>query len=168
GMVEGDVLVLIGETVGELGSSLYLREVLGREDGAPPPVDLKLERKTGDFVRGLIEAGDLTCVHDLSDGGLIGAAADMALASDCGIELDATSAAHAHVLLFAEDQARYLTAVNDPAELSARTQGAGLHASVVARAVGRDLSSGDLFRIPLDHLREMHEGWMPNWIEGNA
>ena len=64
-----------GETVGELGASLYLREVLGREDGAPPPVDLQLEKKTGDFVRDLIEAGELTVVHDLSDGGLIGAAA---------------------------------------------------------------------------------------------
>ena len=172
GMVEGDVLVLIGETVGELGSSLYLREVLGREDGAPPPVDLMLERRTGDFVRGLIEAGDLTCVHDLSDGGLIGAAADIALASDCGVELDATSAAHAHILLFGEDQARYLVAVPDATEVIAAAQAAGLHASVVGRAKGRDFASGgsggDLFRLPLDHLREMHESWMPSWIEGNA
>ena len=74
--VDGDTLVLLGATRGELGASIYLREVQGREDGAPPPVDLELERVTGDFVRGLIEAGDLTCVHDLSDGGLIGAAAD--------------------------------------------------------------------------------------------
>jgi phosphoribosylformylglycinamidine synthase subunit PurL len=172
GMVEGDVLVLIGETQGELGASVYLREVLGREDGAPPPVDLKLERRTGDFVRDLIEAGDLTCVHDLSDGGLVGAVADMALASDCGVELDATSHAHAHVLLFAEDQARYLTAVADPVALIARAQEAGLHAGVVGRAVGRDFASagekGELFRIPLAHLREMHESWMPVWIEDKA
>jgi len=170
GMVEGDVLVLIGETHGELGASIYLREVLGREDGAPPPVDLALERKTGDFVRGLIEAGQLTCVHDLSDGGLIGAVADIALASDCGVELDATSHAHAHVLLFGEDQARYLTAVPDPVALIAAAQEAGLHASVVGRAKGRDFASagekGELFRIPLDHLREMHESWMPSWMEG--
>lgn len=172
GMVEGDVLVLIGETQGELGASLYLREVLGREDGAPPSVDLKLERRTGDFVRDLIEAGDLTCVHDLSDGGLVGAVADMALASDCGVELDATSHAHAHVLLFAEDQARYLTAVADPVALIARAQEAGLHASVVGRAVGKDFASagekGELFRIPLAQLREMHESWMPVWIEDKA
>jgi len=164
-MAEGDVLVLIGETHGELGSSIYLREVLGREDGAPPPVDLALERRTGDFVRERIQSGDLTCVHDLSDGGLIGAVADMALASDCGVELDATSPTHAHILLFAEDQARYLVAVTDPTDLIARAQEAGLHASVVGRATGRDLASGDLFRLPLDHLREMHESWMPNWIE---
>ena len=59
-------------------------------------------------------------------------------------------------------------AVSDASDLLARAQAAGLHASVVGRAAGRDFMSGDLFRIPLDHLREMHEGWMPNWIEGRV
>ena len=170
GMAEGDVLVLIGETVGELGSSIYLREVLGREEGAPPPVNLKLERKTGDFVRGLIEAGELTVVHDLSDGGLVGAAADLALASDVGIELNASSATHAHAFLFGEDQARYLVAVADAEALLAQAREAGLHASVVGVAKGADFASsgpkGELYRIPVAHLREFHESWMPNWIEG--
>ena len=165
-MEAGDTLVLIGETHGELGASIYLREVLGREDGAPPPVDLKLERKTGDFVRGMIEGGRLTCVHDLSDGGLIGAAADLALASDVGVVLDASSATHAHVLLFAEDQARYLVAVPNPQDILAAAREAGLHASVVGHAKGDAFASTDLFSIPLKHLREIHEGWMPRWIEG--
>ncbi|WP_426036814.1 phosphoribosylformylglycinamidine synthase subunit PurL [Brevundimonas sp. DC300-4] len=165
-MEAGDSLVLIGETQGELGASIYLREVLGREDGAPPPVDLKLERKTGDFVRAMIEGGRLTCVHDLSDGGLIGAAADLALASDVGVVLDASSATHAHVLLFAEDQARYLVAVPNPQDVLAAAREAGLHASVVGHAMGDAFASTDLFSIPLKHLREIHEGWMPGWIEG--
>ena len=45
-------LVLIGETRGWLGQSLWLREIAGREEGAPPPVDLAAERRNGDFVRG--------------------------------------------------------------------------------------------------------------------
>jgi phosphoribosylformylglycinamidine synthase len=166
GMVEGDALVLIGDTKGELGASIYLREVLGREDGAPPPVDLALERKTGEFVREQIEGGSLTCVHDLSDGGLAGAAADMALASDCGLVLDASSATHAHILLFGEDQARYLTATADPQALIDAARDAGLHASVVGKAGGDAFASKDLFSIPMAHLREWHEGWMPAWIEG--
>ncbi|MDQ8029800.1 MAG: AIR synthase related protein, partial [Brevundimonas sp.] len=170
GAAEGDVLVLIGETHGELGASIYLREVLGREDGAPPPVDLNLERKTGDFVRALIEGGELTVVHDLSDGGLVGAAADIALASDIGVELDASSAAHAHPFLFGEDQARYLVAVTDANALIAKAHEAGLHASVVGVVKGADFASsgpkGELFRLPLAHLREMHESWMPTWMNG--
>ncbi|MDB5443791.1 MAG: phosphoribosylformylglycinamidine synthase, partial [Phenylobacterium sp.] len=83
-MKPGDALVLIGETRGELGASMYLREILGREDGAPPPVDLPAERRHGDFVRGAILSGQVQVVHDLSDGGLIAAAAEMALASGVG------------------------------------------------------------------------------------
>ena len=167
-MAEGDALVLIGQTQGELGASIYLREVLGREDGAPPPVDLKLEKKTGDFVRDRIEAGELTVVHDLSDGGLIGAAADLVLASDVGVTLDASSAAHAHIFLFAEDQARYLVAVPDADAIIAKAREAGLHASVVGHAGGAAFASkgdkGELFSIPVAHLREWHEGWMPGWL----
>src|SRR5471030_2584560 len=90
-MQGGDTLLLIGVSHGELGSSLYLRELLGREDGAPPPVDLAAERRNGDFVRGLIRWGAVRTVHDLSDGGLAMAAAEMALASNRGLTLDATS-----------------------------------------------------------------------------
>ena len=52
-----DVVILIGETYGHLGQSIYLREIEGREEGAAPGVDLAQEKKVGTFVRGLIEAG---------------------------------------------------------------------------------------------------------------
>src|SRR5215217_243144 len=165
-MKAGDALVVVGVNHGELGASIYLREVLGREDGAPPPVDLALERKTGDFVRGLIVSRQVTVVHDLSDGGLIVGAADMALASDVGVILDATSAAHAHPLLFGEDQARYLIATAQPETLLKAAEAAGLHASVVGHAEGDAFASKGLFSIPLTKLRQSHEGWMPEYMGG--
>ena len=82
-----ELIVLLGETKGWLGQSLYLREICGREEGAPPPVDLIAERRTGDFVRGLIDEGIVTAVHDISDGGLLVAVAEMALASGIGARL---------------------------------------------------------------------------------
>jgi len=166
GMQGGDALVLIGETKGELGASMYLREVLGREEGAPPPVDLALERRTGDLVRGLIQAGQATVVHDLSDGGLIAAVAEMALASGVGASLRMSSEAHAHILLFAEDQARYLVAAADPAPILAACAGAGVHASIVGEAGGEALSAPGLFEIPLARLRAAHEGWLPGFMGG--
>ena len=94
----------------------------------------------------------------------------MALASDVGVDADASSATHAHAFLFGEDQARYLVAVADADRLLAQAKDAGLHASVVGVAKGADFASsgpkGELYRIPVDHLREIHESWMPNWIEG--
>jgi phosphoribosylformylglycinamidine synthase II len=159
-----DVLVLIGVSHGALGSSLYLREILGREEGAPPPVDLNMERRNGDFVRGLIRSGHVKTVHDLADGGLLVAAAEMALASGVGVTLDATSAAHAHPFLFGEDQGRYLLAVSDPAAILASATTAGLNAAVVGRAGGDAFSSGGLFSIPLTQLRAAHEAWMPAYM----
>jgi phosphoribosylformylglycinamidine synthase len=164
GLRGGDTLILIGVSHGELGQSLYLREVLGREDGPPPPVDLNAERRNGDFVRGLIRSKRVTAVHDLSDGGLVVAAAEMALASDIGLTLDATSAAHAHPFLFGEDQGRYLVATRQPEAVIASAIEAGLNAALVGRAGGEVFASTGLFGIPLTELRAANEGWMPAYM----
>jgi phosphoribosylformylglycinamidine (FGAM) synthase-like enzyme len=151
-----------------LGASLYLRELLGREDGAPPPVDLALERKNGDFVRALIASGRTTACHDLSDGGLAIAAAEMALASNVGVTLSATSLTHAHPYLFGEDQARYLVATREPEALIAAAQAEGVHAIVAGEVGGTAFASRELFSIPLETLRKTHEGWLPDFMNGKA
>ena len=156
----GDSLVLVGETHGELGASLYLRELLGREDGAPPPVDLALERRTGDLLRGLIQSGQLTTVHDLSDGGLIAALCEMCLASNLGCDL----AAQTWVSLFAEDQARYLIAVADPTPMMAAARAAGLAATVLGTAGGDAITIAATLALPLADLRAAHEGWLPGFM----
>src|SRR5438067_772784 len=73
-----EAILLVGETAGWLGQSLYLREICEREEGAPPPVDLASERRNGDLVRLLIGEGAVTAVHDVADGGLLVALAEMA------------------------------------------------------------------------------------------
>ena len=54
-------IVLIGETAGHLGRSLFLRQLGDRDEGQPPPVDLAAERRNGDFVRSLIGLGSTAC-----------------------------------------------------------------------------------------------------------
>jgi phosphoribosylformylglycinamidine synthase len=160
----GDTLVLIGATKGELGASIYLREILGREDGAPPPVDLALERKTADLVRELIVDGQLRTVHDLSDGGLVAAAAEMALASGVGVTLTLGGEVPAHALLFGEDQARYLVATAEPEALLQSIRWAEVEAAVVGKAGGEAFAAEGLFSLPLAKLRSEHEGWMPRFM----
>ncbi|OYU69724.1 MAG: phosphoribosylformylglycinamidine synthase II [Alphaproteobacteria bacterium PA2] len=164
GMKAGDTLILIGETRGELGASMYLREILGREDGAPPSVDLALERRNGDFVRSLINSRQITVVHDLSDGGLVAAAAEMALASNVGITLELPSKLPDHALLFGEDQARYLIATPNPAPVLKAAQAAGVVAEEVGHADGPALATSGIFSIALADLRSAHEGWMPAYM----
>ena len=165
-MGPGDTLLVVGSTHGELGASLYLRELFGRADGAPPPVDLAAERLAGDFVRGLIRQGRVSAVHDLADGGLAIAAAEMALASGLGMELSPTSLAHAHGFLFGEDQGRYLVATADPAAVLETGRAAGVNIAQAGRAGGRAFACHDLFRIPLERLRAAHEGWLPRLMAG--
>ncbi len=86
---DGGALILVGETKGHLGASLYLREIEGQEAGPPPPVDLAAERRNGDFVRAMIEAGHVAACHDVSDGGLLVALAEMAMAGGLGATLAA-------------------------------------------------------------------------------
>ncbi|MBV8593039.1 MAG: phosphoribosylformylglycinamidine synthase II, partial [Caulobacteraceae bacterium] len=160
-MRAGDALLLVGVSHGELGASLYLRECLGREDGAPPPVDLAHERRNGDFVRALIRDIGLRAVHDLSDGGLLVAAAEMALASGVGVRLTASSAAHAHPFLFGEDQGRYLVATREPEVVIARALAAHVNIAEVGEAGGDHLCAHELFDIALADLRHAHEAWLP-------
>jgi phosphoribosylformylglycinamidine synthase subunit PurL len=160
----GDLLVLVGETHDEMGATLALRELWGREDGAPPPVDLALERRTGDAVRALLATGAVRACHDLSDGGLVLAAADMAMASGTGIALSASVATVAGLL--AETQARYLLAV-DPAHCDAvyaALDAAGVANNPVGQAGGCELAVQGLFAVDVTDLKAAHEGWMPGWM----
>ncbi len=166
----GDILLLIGRPYDELGSSLYLREILGREEGAPPPVDLALERRTGDFVRQLIGDGLVTGVHDVSDGGLACAAVEMALASGVGLQLGYQGASTDHGVFFGEGQASYLISIHPLAfdEVEERLEAAELPCDITGAAGGDALvltgAGGVLCTIPLARLREAHEGWMPAYM----
>jgi phosphoribosylformylglycinamidine synthase len=165
-MQGGDHLVLVGLTAGELGASMYLREGLGREDGAPPPVDLAVERRNGDFVRAAIQSGQVRTVHDLSDGGLIAAAAEMALASGVGAQLNLNDDLPAQAWLFGEDQGRYLIATPAADALLQAAEASGVHAHIVGEAGGDVLAVPGLFSLPLERLRTAHEGWLPKYMGG--
>ncbi len=166
---EGLALVLVGESPGWLGCSLYLREVAGREEGAPPPVDLAAERRNGDFVRAMIDAGYVAACNDLADGGLLVALAEMALASRIGATLalpeDVPSTA---AWLFGEDQGRYLLAVraDDLASVADEARAAGVIARPVGGTGGDALTLSGHLPISLAELRDASESWLPEFMGG--
>jgi phosphoribosylformylglycinamidine synthase II len=153
----GEHIVLIGDDEGHLGQSLWLRHVAGREEGPPPPVDLDAERRNGEFVRGLILDGQVSAVHDISDGGMLVAVAEMALAGGIGAEIGDPS----HSRAFGEDQARYVvTTANSDAVMAA-----ALTAGVFACRLG--VTGGDkIAGVTLAELRTAHEGFFPHLMGG--
>ena len=162
-----EAILLVGETKGWLGQSLYLRDICEREEGAPPPVDLAAERRNGDFVRALIAEGTATAVHDVSDGGLLVALAEMAMASGIGAELDAAPIA-AHAFWFGEDQARYVLTVRakDADRIVARAQAAGVPLRQLGTTGGDALTLAGERPIAVERLREAFEGWLPAYMAG--
>jgi len=164
---DGDTLILIGETSGHLGCSLYLREIEGNEAGQSPPVDLTAERRNGDFVRGMIRAGHIVGCHDLSDGGLLVAVAEMAMTGGRGAVLDPPSPGlPSNAFLFGEDQARYLVETADPGRVLKAARAAGVPARTIGMVGGVALTLSDGGAISIDALRATNEAWLPNYMAG--
>jgi len=167
---DDEVLVLIGETRGALGQSLYQAHATGAFDGAPPPVDLEAERRVGDLVRELIRDGWTQTVHDVSDGGILVAAAEMALPGGRGVALDGGDIdIPPHAFWFGEDQARYLVAAPGAAAgtICAAAEKAGVAARMIGRIGGDVLTLGGEAALPLAELSALYEGWFPSCLDKN-
>lgn len=151
---DGDILVLIGNTQGHLGQSAYALEVHGNSDGDAPKVDLAAEHAAGKFVLSMRDEGLVTAAHDISDGGLGVASAEMALAADLGLKFETPDGLDPTAWWFGEDQGRYLLACKpeNADELLERAQ-------VPAQKIGQ--FEGNIFHIcdagiSLDTLRQAH------------
>ncbi len=160
---EGETILVIGETKGHLGQSIYLREILGREDGPPPPVDLKIEKRNGDFVRGLITTGRVKTVHDVSDGGLAVTIAEMAMASRIGATLTTPRSESRGAFWFGEDQARYVLAAPaaEADRILAEAKAAGIPAQKLGQTGGAALKIDGEDPQLVAGLRQAHEAWLP-------
>jgi phosphoribosylformylglycinamidine synthase subunit PurL len=165
-----ETILIVGGAPGWLGRSAWLATVAGREEGAPPPVDLAAERRNGEFVLSLVRAGRVTAVHDLSDGGLAVALAEMAIAGGIGASVQAEGAEHA--FFFGEDQGRYVLACapGESAAIAEEAASLGVPLSRIGVTGGETLRLGGAAPLALAALAEAYENWLPNTMsrpEGN-
>lgn len=160
-------LVLIGETDGHLGRSIFLRDILGRDEGTAPPIDLSVERKTGDVVRALIADGIVGACHDLADGGLAVAIAEMSMSSGIGATLNpAPEGLNALSWLFGEDQARYVIATDSASAVLTKCHEAGVSAQIIGKTGGLSLTLGHGSPISVGALATSNETALPDYMSG--
>ncbi len=161
-------IVLVGSTKGWLGQSLWLREIAGREEGAPPPVDLAVERANGDFVRARILSGEIRACHDVSDGGILVALAEMAMESGVGARLVThPREIPGHAFWFGEDQGRYIVAVADQGAFIRAAEAAGIPAQRLGTSGGGEFKLPDGGTISVETLRADHQRFFKAWMDGN-
>jgi phosphoribosylformylglycinamidine synthase len=169
---ERHAILVVGRMQGHLGQSLWLDVVHGRREGPPPPVDLDHELRAGRFVADLIARGVVTACHDVSDGGLAVALAEMALAGGVGSQVEWPAGQGTAAWLFAEDQGNYvLTVESDDLgwDVTRAAEAAGLGAAFIG------FTGGDAIRFTIDGtphsvdiatLRTAREGWLPSVMRG--
>jgi len=163
----------------EIGQSLWLDQCCGIKAGPPPKVDLAAERRNGLFVRQLIDGGYITAAHDVSDGGILVAVAEMALAGDIGARLiitafedqvDKEKIRHAWSL-FAENQGRFVVTESFDSHMVedlARKAGVGCccigwtGSDTIAIGTESEVTEGE---VPLAALREANESFFRDWME---
>ncbi|MFN3826910.1 MAG: phosphoribosylformylglycinamidine synthase subunit PurL [Micavibrio sp.] len=162
---EDQTIIVIGESKGHLGQSLYLREIIGQEDGPPPPVDLAAERRHGEFVRGLIQSQIASACHDIADGGLLVAVTEMAMASGMGAELGVTGDA---AFWFGEDQARYVITTAHPDKVLYLAEKDGIPVTILGSTGGISLRIPENRDINIKEISTLNEGWLPAFMEGRS
>jgi len=164
---DGDVVMVIGHSKGHIGCTEYLNVIEGREEGAPPPVDLELEKKNGDFVRGQILGGAINACHDISDGGLFIALAEMSMATGKGMDVSINYGdIPAHAYGFGEDQARYVICASssDAEGIISAANAAGVAIEKIGIISGTDLNVANSFNVAVSDLLDAHASWMPNYM----
>ncbi|MBB5072977.1 phosphoribosylformylglycinamidine synthase [Bartonella callosciuri] len=166
GMQNGDRIVLIGAHGSHLGQSIYARNILNISAGAPPHVDLQLEKKHGEFVRNVIHHGFIHAAHDLSDGGLAIALAEMVIKAKRGIKAKLSNTLPHHAELFGEDQARYLLAVKPHAlnNLKELAQLNAISLTELGIVEGNSLDIDGILTLSLDKLIQAYESWFPQFM----
>lgn len=163
---EGESILLIGGAGAHLGQSLFLREIHGAETGEAPHVDLEKEKKHGAAIRELIAKDLVSACHDVSDGGVLLAVTEMAMASGVGAELEGALFGQTASYWFGEDQARYVVATKDAEAVKSYCDAQQIPAEIIGKTAGNVLKIGADQIISVEELKVGHESWLPEYMKG--
>jgi len=161
----GETLFLLGDTRDEFDGSIWAQVTADHLGGVPPRVDLAREQLLAEVLTAASRDGLVSAAHDLSEGGLIQAVVEAALAGESGCRLVLPEGADPFVLLFSESAGRVLVAVprTEESRFRAMCEARGLPATRIGVSdSGSDvIEIQDLFTVTLEELRRTSEGVLP-------
>ncbi|HEX5615268.1 MAG TPA: phosphoribosylformylglycinamidine synthase subunit PurL [Acidimicrobiia bacterium] len=173
-LTTGDAIVVLGETLPELGGSEWAAVVHGLDGGAPPSADLDRAATLHALVAALVGEREVRGVHDVSDGGLAVALAEMAIGGGVGFEVDLATAPGptlpAALVAFSESTSRVVLSVDNAsvAGVLGRAVTAGVPAAVVGVARGQVLEAQGAFRVALADAAHAWRDAIPDLMGGGA
>ena len=160
-----DIIYILGENNVELGCSAFDEYIQKTGISEPPTINLKLEKKLGDFILDRIENGLIRTCHDISEGGILIALAELALNSKIGALIKVPDNIPGE-WWFSEAQARYIVTIPKKQKIMLEKQAEIeniplLNAGIVK---GNTLQISKEMSISLSELKKYHESWLPNYI----
>jgi phosphoribosylformylglycinamidine synthase len=165
GTEPGETLILLGDTRDEFDGSIWAQVTADHLGGVPPKVDLERERLLADVLAAASRDGLVSAAHDLSEGGLIQAVVEAALAGETGCRIVLPEDADPFVALFSESAGRVLVAVprTEESRFRAVCEARGLPATRigVVDEGSESIEVQDQFTIGLNELRSTSEGVLP-------
>ncbi|WP_255801431.1 phosphoribosylformylglycinamidine synthase subunit PurL [Mycobacteroides abscessus] len=165
GTEPGETLILLGDTADEFDGSIWAQVAHDHLGGTPPKVDLAREQLLAQVLTAASRDGLVSAAHDLSEGGLIQAVVESALAGETGCRLLLPEGADPFVALFSESAGRVLVAVPRTEEsrfmsMCEARQLPAVRIGVVDQGSDSVEVQGQ-FSVTLAELREIHEGVLP-------
>ena len=170
---DGELIYVLGDTSDEFGGSEWAH-IHGHLGGLPPRVDLQREKLLSEILVAASRDGMITAAHDVSDGGIAIAIAEMAMRANIGARFWVQDDIAPFVFLFSESTARAVVVIPRSEELRFTEMCAarGLPAyrvGVVDSGLGADaghpgeqvIVMGELFTFTIDQLRQVHEATLP-------
>jgi len=165
GTEPGETLFLLGDTRDEFDGSIWAQVTADHLGGMPPQVDLAGEKLLAQVLVSASRDGLASAAHDLSEGGLIQAVAEAALAGETGCRILLPEGEDPFVWLFSESAGRALVAVprTEESRFRAMCEARGLPVTRIGVSDnGSDsVEVQGLFSVTLEELRSTSEGVLP-------
>ena len=159
------LLLVVGETKGHIHQSALCHDILHLKKGPPPAINLNEEKKNSFFVRELIDKKIAKSVHDISDGGIALAVAEMCMAGKMGAKIITNLIDAERVkFLFGEDQARYLVEIkNEDCENVMKLAKEQEISLLQLGSTKKENLTIDEMKISVDDLLKLNNKWFHNY-----
>ena len=159
------LLIVVGETKGHIHQSALCHDILYLKKGPPPTMNLQEEKKNSFFIRDLIERKLTQSVHDVSDGGIALAIAEMCMAGTIGAKISTNLTGPERIkYLFGEDQARYIIEIKKE-DLNNLVQMAKEQEISMTQLGSTNLEQFaiDEIKISVDEMIKLNNNWFYNY-----
>ncbi len=166
----GNLIIIVGKTIGHLGQSTFLYENFSIKDGPPPEINLLNEKNNGLAVLELIKKGIAVSVHDVSSGGILVSLAEMSMSSGLGLKIyRPKKLKNFYEYFFGEDQGRYLIEIskNNLKNIETLFKKNNVFHEIIAEVQNDTFEIGGLFSLKTKDLQICNNQWYKDFNATN-